>query len=391
MTRPGPVDPPMIPAPDPFHAKRARSGVLVCPFQGEPLPMILGYRDLRLAAKDWKQFSSDAPFRVPIPSEEEWRSVRQLPIETDPPEHTDYRAIVEPIFRRPTLPAVMEQIRQLIREMVDDAIGRPSLEVVRDFSLPLQSRALTVLLNVPAAEADTWIGWGTHVFREGAGEKKGAALERYIHAQLDRAEAAPGADFFSLLVQAEFRGRKLTRAEMLGFANLAFAGGRDTIIQSVTCILSYVAEHPYTLDFLRTDPARIITATEEFVRVISPLTHIGRVCRQGGEAVGVPVPPGGRVALCWASANRDETVFPEPDAVLLDRSPNPHVGFGSGPHNCLGAPHARLILRTLLHTLCDAVEGVDVLEAEPHVEKTPEYERVVGYERLVARLRPLAR
>ncbi len=386
MTLSGPVDPPMLPAPDPFRAKRTQSGVLVCPFQGEAIPMILGYRDLRLAARDWKQFSSDAPFRVPIPSEEEWRSVRQLPIETDPPEHTNYRAIVEPIFRRPTLPAVMEQIRQLIRDMVADAINRPSLEVVRDFSLPLQSRALSVLLNVPAAEADTWIGWGTHVFREGAGEQKGAALERYIHAQLDRAEASPGADFFSLLVQAEFRGRKLTRAEMLGFANLAFAGGRDTIIQSVTCIFAYVAEHPDTLDFLRTDPARIISATEEFVRVISPLTHIGRVCRQGGEAVGVPVPPGGRIALCWASANRDETVFPNPDAVQLDRSPNPHVGFGSGPHNCLGAPHARLILRTLLQTLCDAVEGVNVLEAEPHVEKTPEYERAVGYERLVARL-----
>jgi cytochrome P450 len=148
----------MIPAPDPFREKRVQSGVLVCPFQGEPIPMILGYRDLRLATKDWKQFSSDAPFRVPIPSEEEWRSVRQLPIETDPPEHTDYRAIVEPIFRRPTLPDVIERIQGLIRAMVTDALGRDSMEVVREFSLPLQSRALTVLLNVPESEADTWIG-----------------------------------------------------------------------------------------------------------------------------------------------------------------------------------------------------------------------------------------
>ena len=378
----------MIPAPDPFREKRVQSGVLVCPFQGEPVPMILGYRDLRLATKDWKQFSSDAPFRVPIPSEEEWRSVRQLPIETDPPEHTDYRAIVEPIFRRPTLPDVIERIQGLVRAMITDALGRASLEIVHDFALPLQSRALTVLLNVPESEADTWIGWGTHVFREGAGEQKGAALERYIHGQLDRAEADPGADFFSALVKAEFRGRKLTRAEMVGFANLAFAGGRDTIIQSVTCILAYVAEHPDTLDFLRADPARIISASEEFVRVISPLTHIGRVCRQGGVAVGVPIPPGGRVSLCWASANRDATVFPDPDVVRLDRTPNQHVGFGSGPHNCLGAPHARLILRTLLQTLCEQVEGVEVLASEPHVEKTPEYERVVGYESVVARLLP---
>ena len=376
----------MIPAPDPFREPRTQSGVLVCPFQGEPIPMILRYRDLRLAAKDWKQFSSDVPFRVPIPSEEDWRSVRQLPIETDPPEHTDYRAIVEPIFRRPTLPDVIERIQGLVRSVVMDALGRASLEVVREFSLPLQSRALTALLNVPESEADTWIGWGIHVFRDGVGSEKGTMLEQYIHARLDQAEAAPGGDFFSALIRADFRGRKLTREEMVGFANLAFAGGRDTIIQSVTCILAYVAEHPETLDFLRADPERLISATEEFVRVISPLTHIGRVCKQGGVAMGVPVPPGGRVSLCWASANRDASVFPDPDIVRLDRTPNQHVGFGSGPHNCLGAPHARLVLRTLLQVLCEQVERVDVLEAVPHVEKTAGYERIVGYERLIARL-----
>ena len=378
----------MIPAPDPFREPRTQSGVLVCPFQGEPIPMILRYRELRLAAKDWKQFSSDVPFRVPIPSEEDWRSVRQLPIETDPPEHTDYRAIIEPVFRRATHPEFMDRIHRLISEMIADALGRPSLEVVREFSLPLQSRALTVLFQVPEEEAATWIGWGTNVFLDGDGVQKGAALERYIHGQLDRAEAAPGGDFFSTLVQATYCGRKLTREEMVGFANLTFAGGRDTIINTVTCILAYVAQNPDTLDFLRADPARIISATEEFVRVISPLTHIGRVCKQGGEAMGVPVPPGGRVSLCWASANRDASTFPDPDTVRLDRAPNPHVGFGSGPHNCLGAPHARLVLRTLLQTLCEQVEGVEILESAPHVEQTPEYERVVGYEHLIARLLP---
>ncbi|RQU97391.1 cytochrome P450, partial [Burkholderia cenocepacia] len=81
--------------------------------------------------------------------------------------------------------------------------------------------------NVAAAEAETWISWGTHVFREGDGELKGAALETYLHAQLDHATSHPGEDFFSVLTKATFRGRALTREEMMGFANLAFAGGRD--------------------------------------------------------------------------------------------------------------------------------------------------------------------
>ena len=85
---------------DPFREKRSQTGVLQCPFHGENIPMILRHEDVRKAAKDWQTFSSDAPFRVPIPSEEEVRTMRQLPIETNPPEHTEYRAIVEPFFQR---------------------------------------------------------------------------------------------------------------------------------------------------------------------------------------------------------------------------------------------------------------------------------------------------
>ena len=79
---------------DPFRRAREADGVLRCPFQGDEIPMILRHEEVRRAAKDWQTFSSDAPFRVPIPSEEHLRSVRQLPIELDPPDHTDYREIV---------------------------------------------------------------------------------------------------------------------------------------------------------------------------------------------------------------------------------------------------------------------------------------------------------
>ena len=378
--------------PDPFRAKRQQDGVLVCPFQpgDEKIPMILGYRDVRKAAKDWPTYSSDAPFRLPIPSEEKWRTIRQLPFETDPPDHTDYRQIIEPFFRRPTQPEVIERITQLVQAQVQEALSRDSIEVVRGFSLPLQSRALTILFNVPASEAELWISWGTSVFLDGDGVEKGAALERYINGQLNRAEAQPGDDFFSVLAHAPFRGRKLTRTEMLGFANLTFSGGRETIIHTVSTVIAYLADTPEALDFLRADPGRLVTATEEFVRIVSPLTHMGRVCKKGADVLGVPVEPDGRASLCWASANRDDTVFEEPDRLKLDRSPNPHVGFGSGIHACMGAPHARLILRTLLQTLCEQVGRVEVLEAQPHLEKEAEYQRAVGYTRLVTRFHPRA-
>jgi cytochrome P450 len=370
---------------DPFHAARAESGALKCPFHGEDIVMLLRHDDVRRAARDWETFSSDAPFRVPIPSEEGVRTMRQLPIETNPPEHTDYRAIVEPFFQRAKEPAVIAQVEALIDAMFTHALARDSIEVVHEFALPIQSRALTYLLNVPESEADTWIGWGIHVFRVAGGLKKGVALEDYLHAQFDRAAANPGADFFSALTQATYQGRPLTREEMMGFANLAFAGGRDTIIHTIACALGHLANHPASLAYLREDPKRITLASEEFFRVFMPLTHIGRVCPADTEVNGVTVRAGERVSLCWASANFDETVFPAAHEVRLDRKPNPHLSFGFGPHLCLGAPHARLILRSLLRACCERLQSLTILEAKARVEHEAAYERALGYDALTMR------
>jgi cytochrome P450 len=374
---------------DPFREKRRESGVLSCNFQGEDVPMILRHEEVRRAAKDWRTFSSNAPFRVPIPSEEDVRSMRQLPVEIDPPEHTEYRKIVEPFFLRAKDPGVIAQVEQLIDGRIADALKRPSIEVVREFALPIQSHALTYLLNVPESEAATWIGWGTHVFRDGGdGQQKGAALEAYLQNQFDRATAHPGDDFFSALTRATYQGRPLTRPEMMGFANLTFAGGRDTIIHTISSALAYFARKPEALEFLREDPSRIVHACEEIFRVVTPLTHIGRVCPVETKVHDVTVKPQGRVSLCWASANRDETVFDAPDEVRLDRKPNPHLAFGFGAHLCLGAAHARLILRTLLHSCTQRVERLVLLAAEDRVEREASYQRVAAYESLTLRLEP---
>jgi cytochrome P450 len=369
---------------DPFREARTADGVLKCPFQGEEVPMILRHEDVRKAAKDWATFSSDAPFRVPIPSEENVRSMRQLPVETDPPDHTDYRKIAEPFFQRAKDPQVIAQVETLIGGLLEEALRRDSIEVVREFALPIQSRALAYLLNVPESEAELWISWGTHVFRDGG--SKGSALEIYLHERFDRAVAAPGEDFFSALTRATFRGRPLTREEMMGFGNLTFAGGRDTVIHTISSVLGYLAGHPEALEFLRQDPARIIHAVEEFFRVISPLTHIGRVCPAETDIHGATVPAGGRASLCWASANQDEAAFDAPAEIRLDRKPNPHLAFGFGAHLCLGAAHARLLVRTLLQQCLQRVGAIQVLEAQEHVEREARYERVVGYERLRVRL-----
>lgn len=373
---------------DPFKARREAGPVARYEFQGEAVPMILRHADVRQAAKDWRTYSSDAPFRVPIPSEEEARSVRQLPIETNPPEHTEYRAIAEPFFQRPKLPEMIAKIDVLVDQLLREAMARDTTEIVHGFALPLQARALTYLLDTDESEAETWIGWGIHVFRVRGGLKKGVELEDYLTRKFDTVSERPGRCFFSALTQARFRGRPLTREEMMGFANLTFAGGRDTVIHTVACALGHLAANPEALEYLRADPKRITLASEEFFRYFMPLTHIGRVCPVATSVHGEQVPAGGRVSLGWASANRDESVFPQADEFKIDRKPNPHLSFGFGEHLCLGAPHARLILRTLLQKCVEMVGSLEIVSAEERVEKEHSYERTLGYESLVLRIRP---
>ncbi len=375
--------------PDPFRDARREQGVLGLPTDKEVIPLILRHEDVRRAAKDIRAFSSDAPFRVPIPSEERVRTVRQLPIEVDPPEHTEYRKLVEPFFLRAKQPVFVARVEAITERLVAASLAADTVEAVGGFALPLQSLALTVLLDVPEAEAERFIGWGVHVFHNDRGESQGAELERYLNEQFDRVAAAPGDDFYGVLTKATFQGRALTRPELLGFANLMFAGGRDTIIHTVSSIIGSFAGRPEALEFLRADADRIVLASEEFFRVFMPLSHIGRVCPVGADVHGIEVRPGDRASLCWASANLDETVFEEADTIHLDRRPNPHVAFGFGAHLCLGAAHARTVVRTLLAVLCRRVDRIDLVEKHDRIERTAAYDRQLGYDSLTVRFRPL--
>lgn len=371
---------------DPFRKSREDDGVLFVDGDDKPVPFLLRMKDVRNTCKDWKTFSSDHPFQVVLHSEKDVRTVRQLPIETDPPEHTDYRKLVEPIFKRANDPEYRLDMKKLIDEEVDNAIEKETLDAVRDFALPIQSRSLTRLLGVDDSEAERWIGWGTHVFKEGDGVEKGGELQKYVERKFRESKDPEASDFFSTLNRAELNGRQLTDEEKFGFANIAFAGGRDTIIHTVSSIVHYFGENPGGLQFLRDNPDCIVTAAEEFVRFVSPLTAIMRTCPHAAQVVDHKVNAGEKIGLCWPSANRDEKVFDEPDEVKLDRKPNPHIGYGFGIHNCLGAPQARLIIRSLLESLSESVARIEVSEAILELETESSYSRQVGFQRLQVQL-----
>ena len=372
---------------DGFASVRERSQALVEHMDGEHIPLILRHRDVRAAAKDWETFSSDAPFRVPIPSEENVRRVRQIPIELDPPRHTAYRKLIEPWFLRPTRPDYVVKLDRLVARMTTELCEQGEVDIATHFALPMQSRALAILLAMSESEAERWIGWGNSLYREGDGAAKGEQLDDYCRTQLERARLAPEADhFFAFLTRLEIDGQPLSDDELAGIANLTFAGGRGTVINAISELVAVVARRPGLAEQVVAQPSAINSAVEELVRWVSPLSFIGRVCPDGARIENHEVPRDGRVGLCWLSANYDEAVFANPEEFRPERKPNPHMGFGSGKHACLGAAHARALLRVLFARLAPIGSQMQLLEMEPAIEKIGTVRRRLGYRSLKVRV-----
>ena len=123
----------------------------------EDLVFVRGYRAMRIALNDWRTFSSDTHGFLVLTPQDKTRSSKQYPFELDPPDHTKFRAAVEPFFKRPLDPAYAAQLQPHVTAAVTQLLSGSHIDVTADFSLPLQSLALTVLLDMPRGEADNWV------------------------------------------------------------------------------------------------------------------------------------------------------------------------------------------------------------------------------------------
>jgi cytochrome P450 len=353
--------------------------------------LVTGHRHLKDVARDWRTFTSAVPFRVPIPPDLGGRTVAQLPLESDPPDTTEYRRIVEVPFSRAAAAAAETTVTAMTEALIDAALQRGELEVIDSFALPLFLRSLALVLGQPQSDATEWISWGRTVWEWSSELGRYLPNERmdsYIESHVDAALAAPTDDYFGLLASARLHGRPLTRDEMLGLANLTLAGGRDTTVAVIANALYYLAVNPDEFRRLREHAELVTVATEEFLRYYAPIHVLGRVSTTATELGGHPIGPGQLVGLGFAVANRDADQFDEPDRCRIDRRPNRHVTFGHGPHTCLGAPLARMVINVALRTLVSRVGDLHVDTPHPRqVELAPGVEIEVAPTDLTVRLR----
>ena len=307
--------------------------------------------DVRAAAKDWQRFSSS------LQGDPDVRDYPQLPLEVDPPEHTAYRALLEPALGRRAIVSREPQIRAIARGLVRGFARARAIEAVGELAIPMVATTIATVFGRPDDAAEL-ASWGlTSWERLPDGRRSGARLDAYVDRVLD-AGARPDAsveDTFAKLGHATIDGRPLSRLEQVGIANLILAGGRDTVIHVLLGAMWHLAQDGEARHLLREKPERLQLAIEEYLRYFSPNPGMERRLTTDAAGSWGSARAGELVVLGWGPANHDPAAFEAPGEIRVDRRPNPHLAFGSGPHTCIGIHLARLEIRLFLEELLQAV------------------------------------
>jgi cytochrome P450 len=326
--------------------------------------LLTRYADVRHAAIDWRTFTSSVVGVTAIPIITR-RTEPMLPIELDPPLHSRYRALVNPVLSPERIEELRPRVAAIATRLVDRLLAKGSGDLVPEFAVPLSVETLAEFAGLPKQDSGLWVAWIRRMFNvsnSADSERASHEFAAYIDGMIRRRRAEPCGDFVSILMESEVEGHRLTDKEIHSFCTVLFGAGFETTADALSVMLYYLAEHPEDRRRLTAEPALIPSAVEEFLRFVSPIQIFGRNATRDVEMHGQSIPNGDVVALSFGSANHDPTVFAEPEHCVLDRTPNRHLAFGAGIHLCLGAPVARLEMALTLAEFSRRVGELKIAE-----------------------------
>jgi cytochrome P450 len=306
----------------------------------------------------------------------------------DPPEHSRLRQLLARSFTPRAVARLEERIRGHARALCDRVFAgwRGECDFAKDVAADLPLLTLADVLGMP--EQDRWLlfDWSNRVigyqdpdyassaaFDSSGGTPMAAEavalrpapgpdgrmpdprtrdgmpdLYAYAHLLADAKRRHPGDDVMSiLLAQVDEHGGRVSVEEFENMFWLFAVAGNETLRNGLPGGCLALLEHPRAQDELRANPGLVPSAVEEMLRWWTPVMTFRRTATAGCEIGGQPIRAGDKVVVSFASANRDEAVFPEPDRFDIRRQPNPHLVFGHGPHFCLGSHLARAQMRAL--------------------------------------------
>ncbi|WP_433389405.1 cytochrome P450 [Micromonospora sp. KLBMP9576] len=351
---------------DPHYARLRREEPLTrirMPF-GEPAWLATRHADVRTVLGD-PRFSRAAS----VGRDEPRNTPRQQEggiLAMDPPEHTRLRRLVAKAFTARRVEELRPRTRQVTAELVDGmlAAGAPA-DLVHHLATPLPIRVICDLLGVPVTDQDLFHTWSEAIVSTTSLSPERVQdyidnLFAYMGELIARRREQPTDDLIGAMVRARDADDRLAEDEVVRLAAGLLAAGHETTVTQIPNFVYALLTHPDEWDRLRARPELVPDAVEELMRFV-PLgasSAFARYALEDVELGGVLVRAGEPVLVSISSANRDETVFVEPDRLDLTRQANPHLGFGHGVHHCVGAQLARMELQVVLETLIARTPGL---------------------------------
>ena len=311
------------------------------------------YEEVLAAAQDWETWSSEVGGGISI--KPAGMTVKALPVTVDPPLHREYKRLINGWLTPGIVAGYEKRTRDLVTGLIDQFIEAGECEFQTAFAQPFPGLGFfELVLGAPPAEARE-VNHHAHMAANPGNPDTAthwAALNEWIANFVDdRIGGERRDDVVDAVLHAEIEGRPITRPEVLGVVTLLILGGLDTTAGVLGAIMIRFCQDPGIPALLRDRPELVPSAVEELLRLDGSFIGIGRTARQATELGGCPVQAGGKAYLSWASANRDETEFSDPDSFDALRPRNRHVAFGAGPHRCAGSHLARLNLRVAIEEL----------------------------------------
>lgn len=296
----------------------------------------------------------------------------------DPPEHTRLRKLVASAFTSRRVEALRPRVAGIVNELIDALLDRPQpADLVAGFSLPLPSRVICEMLGVPAEDLEQFHAWSDTIigdWQRDSDEIMTALVELYGYfgRLIEIKRARPADDLMSALIAARDDADRLSEEELTVMCCTVLIGGHETTANEINLSLLLLFDHPGEMAKLRADPGLIPGAVEELLRY----TRLGslvpaRVTREDVQIGGVTIPAGEQVIPLFVTANRDPSVFSDPDRFDVTRDAASHLSFGAGVHHCLGAQLARVELQEAFRGLTGRLPGLRLAVPAGELEYKP--------------------
>lgn len=295
---------------------------------------------------------------------------------TDDPVHRDLRRV----FARPLMPAALAPLRQrlalLARERIDELLAEKTFDAVSQLAHLLPLSVVTELVGLSEEGKAHMLEWAAAVFNAFGPETHGRTLtgidimqQAFVYLQgLSRESLDPngwGAALFAAADRGEV-SQESAKAMLMDY----LAPSLDTTINATSAAIWLFSQHAAEWCKIRENPALIPQAIDEVLRLESPIRAFARYVVRDYDMQGTLIPAGGRALMLYASANRDERRYDNPDTFHIQRNARDHVAFGYGTHMCAGMHLARLEISVLLETLVQRVEQIRLLDSRRNINNT---------------------